>query len=243
MTKGFADIHQHLVYGVDDGPNTFRKTCAMLQMAKQNQVNRIIATPHVVPGVQDFDRDSFMKKLERTRSFCEHLELGIEIFPGAEIFYTEQTCKFLLEDRVPTLAGTGYVLVEFSPDVSYQQVQAAVENLSRDGYIPVIAHVERYRCVVSKPRSAYELKERFNVRYQVNCSTVIHGKGVLVNRFCKKLLSDGLIDAVATDAHNVDTRPIRMMEAYKVLEDQCGAAYAERLTGLDGGLVFSCPRS
>ena len=56
-------------------------------------------------------------------------------------------------------------------------------------------------------------------------------------------VDDGLIDAVATDAHNVDTRPIRMMEAYRVLEDQYGAAYAERLTGLDGVLVFSCSRS
>ena len=238
MTKRFTDIHQHLVFGVDDGPRTSRGSHAMLQMAKQNGIGRIIATPHVVPGVTAFDMDLFQKRMGRIRSFCEERELGVEVFPGSEILYTEQTCEFLSRGRVPTLAGTGYVLVEFSPDADYRQIQNAVEKLSRDGYIPILAHVERYKCMVSRPQSAYALKERLNVRYQVNCSTIIEGKGFAVNRFCKRLLNDRLIDAVGTDAHNIDTRPIRMMEAYEVLVDEYGAAYADYLTGVDGGLVF-----
>jgi len=238
MTKGFTDIHQHLVYGVDDGPKTFRKSCAMLQMAHENGVKRIIATPHVVPGVNNFDVESFLKKLERMRQYSEQQGIHVELLPGAEIFYTAQTCEFLIENRIPTLAGTQYVLVEFLPDVSYQQIRDASENLLRNGYIPILAHIERYKCLVSRPQSAFDLKERLKVRYQVNCSTVIHGKGILVNRFCKKLLQNGLIDVVASDAHNIDTRPVRLMEAYQVLEERYGAAYAEHLTGANGGLLF-----
>ena len=128
--------------------------------------------------------------------------------------------------------------MEFSPDINYRQIQNNLEKLSRNGYIPILAHVERYQCLVSRPQSAYELKERLSVRYQMNCSTVIDGKGFAVSRFCRKLLGDGLIDAVATDAHNIDTRPIRMLEAYEVLEERYGVAYAERITGVKGGLVF-----
>ena len=211
----------------------------MLRAAEQNGICRIIATPHVIPGVKAFDMALFLKRLERIRSYCEQWQLSVEVFPGSEILYTEQTCDFLNRDRIPTMAGTSYVLVEFSPDIGYRQMQSNLERLSRDGYIPILAHMERYHCLINRPQSAYELKERLNVRYQVNCSTIIDGKGFAVNRFSRKLLHDKLIDAVATDAHNIDSRPVHMMEAYLVLKDKVDEGYADWLTGVGGGLVFS----
>ena len=86
--KGFTDIHQHLIFGVDDGPGTSRGSYNMLRMAKQEGISRIIATPHVIPGIKDFDIPLFRKRLWRIRAFCERWQIGVEVFPGSEILYT-----------------------------------------------------------------------------------------------------------------------------------------------------------
>lgn len=238
MAISFTDIHHHLVYSVDDGPEAFHETEAMLRAAIRDRIGKIIATPHVVPGIEAFDLESFLWKLERIQLFCLREQLALEVFPGAEIFYTRFTRRLLDERRVPTLDGTDYILVEFSPVIGYEEIKDAVESLNRGGYIPILAHVERYRCLVGHPKRAYELKNQLNVRYQVNCTTIVHGKGFLVNRFCERLLRGELVDAVATDAHNVDTRPVLMMKAWRVLEKQVGTRYAARLTGMDGEFSF-----
>lgn len=237
MTRSFTDIHQHLVYGIDDGPKSFKETRMMVRAAERDRIGKIIATPHVVPGVQAFDLESFLEKLDRVRVYCAQRRPDVEVFVGSEILYTEATTRFLNERRIPTLAGTDKVLVEFLPGVRYEELRSAAESLLHNGYVPIVAHIERYQCLVSHPKRAYEMKARLDIRYQVNCSTVLDGKGFFVNRFCKKLLSDGLIDVVATDAHNTNTRPARMLEAYRLLKKQYGVHYAARLTGLRGGVI------
>lgn len=238
MSDRFTDIHHHLAYGVDDGPGFLQETELMIRAAIRDRIGMIIATPHVAPGMEAFDLESYLQKLEEMRLLCLRQQLEIEILPGAEIFYTEFTRRFLSERLIPTLADTEYILVEFSPEVTYQVVRSAVETLNRSGYIPILAHVERYRCLVKRPQRAYELKAKLDVRYQMNCWTVIKGKGFSVNRFCKRLLRDEMIDAVATDAHNVDTRPALMSRAYQALEKGVGPQYAAYLTGVDGGILF-----
>lgn len=236
--SGFTDIHQHLVFGVDDGPETFRETRAMVRAARRDGIGNIIATPHIAPGVVDFDLEAYYEKLERIRAYCAKLVPEVTVFSGAEIFYTETTCRLLKERRIPTLADTEYVLVEFSPEVRYENLADAVSGILRGGHIPVLAHVERYQCLAQHPNKAEELKQELDVRYQMNCSTILGEKGFFVNRFCKRLLRNGLLDAVATDAHNIDSRPVRMKEAYRLLCKEYGKEYATRLTGLEGGLIF-----
>ena len=70
--------------------------------------------------------------------------MELRILLGAEILYTDMTCRLLAEGRVPTLAGTEYVLVEFMPGVRYDALYKALEGILRAGYLPVVAHVERY---------------------------------------------------------------------------------------------------
>lgn len=230
--KGFTDIHHHLIHGIDaDGPRTFEDTCAMLRAARADGIRAIIATPHVMPGVYPFPAEAYCRNLHEARAYCRREEIDITIYPGAEIFYTEMTLRHLQDGRIPTMAGTSYVLVEFSTDVRYPYLLDALQNLSRSGYIPILAHPERYQCLVSHPRSAGHLKSQTGVRYQLNCSSIIKKKGFFLNRFCRVLLSEGLVDAVATDAHNVHRRPVAMKGAFARLLEHYGRGYAESLTG------------
>lgn len=230
--RGFTDIHHHLLFGIDgDGPQTKMATVRMLEAARGDGIDTIIATPHVTPGIYAFDMDDYLRRYERVSALAEATGGGLTILPGAELFYTEATCRLLEEGRVPTLSGSEHVLVEFSPGVRYDVMRDALWGLSRHGYVPIVAHVERYACLVHHPQRARDLRGQRDVRFQVNCATILHRKGFLLNQFLTRMLEGDLIDALATDAHNTKSRRVCMAAAYRALSRQYGARYAAKLTG------------
>lgn len=237
MKHRFVDIHHHLAYGVDDGPKNARDMQKMLRHAAKEGIGAIIATPHVTPGVQPFYEESYRKALASAREYCRESGLEIEIYEGCEVLYTEQTPRMLREGRVPTLAGTDYVLVEFSPDVRYSKLREALERISCEGFIPVVAHCERYECLVWRPSRVRSLRSELGAHFQINCSSIVRNKGFLLRRFVRIMLEEELADALGTDAHNVTSRPANMKAAWRIIRNKYGSAYARRLT--DGSLLFS----
>lgn len=237
MKRGFTDIHHHLLYGLDDGAQSEKEMHAMLRRAHDEGIVRIVATPHVTPGVQRFDVEQYARALEEARAYCAEKELPMEIYAGAEILYTDQTCRFLQERRAPTMADTEYVLVEFSPDVRFERLYRALAELQGRGYLPIVAHTERYQCLTRHPSRIEELKREIDVYYQVNCATIIHQKSIQERHFIKKMLDWDMIDCIATDAHRATkVRVANMRDAWETLRDEFGSVYANELT--DGRLIF-----
>ncbi len=235
---GFVDIHQHLLYGIDDGPANALDMGQMLMQAYEDGISTIIATPHIAPGVKPFDPQTLLFRLKEARSFCEQKRLDIAVYLGGEILFTPHTVRYLKERRLPTLAGTRHVLVEFAPDIPFEDLREAVRALLRAGVLPVLAHVERYHCLTHRIQNAHELKQDYQVCFQVNCSSVLEKKGFWESRFVRGLLEEEMVDFVATDAHNTSSRPVRMGEAYRVLEEKCGAGYARRVLGEGAGVLW-----
>lgn len=242
MKKKFTDIHHHILYGIDDGAATPQKMYEMLQKAAEDNIGRIVATPHVTPGVKRFDRDQYDRALCDARRYCDEKGLDIELYEGCEILYTSQTPNFLADGRIPTMADTDYVLVEFSPDVRFERFKEALDSLQGYGYLPIVAHVERYACLAQHPARAEKIKEEMDVYFQVNCSSIIGNKKSSMgnHRFVEKLLDWDLIDAIGSDAHSPNMRAVHMREAWQKLKKEFGAAYANELT--DGHLLFNVPR-
>ena len=198
----------------------------MLRAAAADGITCVIATPHVMPGIAPFDGERFRQRLAALQSWCRDQGQGLRLYPGAEIFYTPMTVQYLNEGRVPTMNGTAHVLVEFDPGERFEQIRKACGELTAHGYIPILAHTERYTALVRHPKAALALREEFGLAYQVNCSTIIAPKGFWQQRFIKALMKEGALDMVATDAHNVTTRPVRMKEAIAALA-RYGAEAAE----------------
>ena len=229
MRTGFKDIHHHLLYGLDDGPKNRAGMYRMLHKAAAEGITEIVVTPHVTPGVHLFDRKQYEKAFDLAEAYCEESGLDIKLHKGAEILYTDQTCRLLVEGKIPTMADTDCVLVEFSPDIRFDKLQEALRRLSSNGYRPIIAHIERYRCLTVWPSRAEGLKKEMDLFFQVNCSTVIEQSGFWERRFLKRMMKQRLIDAVATDAHGTKSRAAKMKKAYRVLQRQYGEEYAQLL--------------
>lgn len=217
--SSLCDIHHHIVWGIDsDGPKTMEDSKAMALAAVRDGITHIVTTPHVMPGIAPFDGERFRQRLAALQSWCRDQGLPLRLYPGAEIFYTPMTVQYLNEGRVPTMNGTAHVLVEFDPGERYEQIRKACAELTAHGYIPILAHTERYTALVRHPKAALVLREELGLAFQVNCGTVIAPKGFWQQRFIKTLLKEGALDMVATDAHNMSTRPVRMKEAIAALE-------------------------
>ncbi|MCE5343001.1 MAG: hypothetical protein LLF96_05340 [Eubacteriales bacterium] len=228
--NALIDIHHHLLYGMDDGPEKKEGMEQMLEAAYRQGVHAIIATPHLMPGIVPFSLDTLYRRVEEAQDICSVAGYDLHIFPGAEMMYTYQAERYLAQQRVPTLAGSSKILMEFSLDIRFEEMITAVQSVLRSGYFPILAHIERYPCLM-RGRNAERLKENYDVLYQVNGEFVLKGEGFFPKRAIKRLLLDGKIDFIASDAHDVDRRPCQLEEAYDKLVALVGERYADELTG------------
>lgn len=232
--NGMTDVHQHLLWGLDDGPDKPETTFEMLHEAHRQGIRRVIATPHANPGIEPVDLEKYFRHLEQTQRYCVDAGLDVTILPGAEIAWNYNTVSALRRGLVPTLAATDYVLIELWPTVTWQQVRSISEELLRAGYTPLFAHVERYHCFVWQPEKAIDFREEMPVRYQLNASTVLGSGGMWMKRFVRRLLDARCFDAVASDAHDCHYRPQRLRDAYETLLERCPADYAWALVNFEG---------
>lgn len=223
----FSDIHSHFVYGMDDGAQTREEMEAMLDAAWKDGVVELVATPHVMPGIRPFHEDRFQRHLEEARVYCRAHGYAMTLYSGAENLYTPAMISQAKDHCLVTIGNSRYVLLEFSPQISYDEIVEAVSLLERSGYIPVLAHVERYRAL--RGFQLHRLKERSSVLCQINCTSAIDG-GTLLERFqVRRWLCEKLIDYIATDSHDCSRRPTCMTETYTLLARRYGKDYIKRL--------------
>lgn len=231
MMRGFTDIHAHFVYGVDDGPRTPEDMYRMLDAANADGITCLFATPHATPGIYPFPQDKLDQGLAEARAYCKQMEYEISLFEGAEILYTPAMERFAQERKLPTLADSNIILIEFVPDITMAEMKQALSLVQDTGYKAILAHIERYSCMFGL--GAYRIKEKFDVDYQLNCASIIKRRGFFKDLCIDKWLKDGLIDFVATDSHDPVRRPTCMQRTYSELERRCGFECAGKLTGLD----------
>lgn len=110
-----VDIHCHILYGVDDGSDDLAETVEMLRLAERGGTVKVIATPHSnVPGsYRNYWCAELESRLALINSELKREGVGIEVYPGQEIFTTTETAGLLREGKLITLNSSRYALVEF----------------------------------------------------------------------------------------------------------------------------------
>ena len=134
----------------------------------------------------------------------------------------------LKSGRVMTLAGSDYVLTEFSGGDGYGRIRGRIDELIANGYIPVMAHVERYS-FFQKDVGALEEFRRMGVLIQINADSILGADGWKVKRTCAKILKNDLADIVASDCHDVYDRRNRMQKCMDHISAKYGKGRAQRL--------------
>jgi protein-tyrosine phosphatase len=105
-----------------------------------------------------------------------------------------------------------------------QMTQEAV----RFGYIPVIAHVERYEFVMDDPECLDELRE-MGALVQVNADAVLGMEGRGAKKLCRILLKNDLVDLIASDSHGINERACHMQQCFDYVAKKYGPERARLL--------------
>ena len=144
------DIHSHILPEIDDGSASWEETLEMLELAYNEDVHIIVATPHYGLYNPGFNIKEARQLVAEMNHRIEDLPFKINVFLGNELYYVPGIVRDVVDGKVSTMAGSSYVLVEFSESVEYDTVKSAVDEFTRAGYRPILAHVERYRNILDK---------------------------------------------------------------------------------------------
>lgn len=224
----FTDIHTHILPGVDDGAKDKDISMAMLRMAWKDGIRRIVLTPHNKPSRRNVSFKTIQKLSEQLLEEARQEGMEFTFCPGNEIYYRSDMIGDLEEGRACTMADTSYVLVEFNPMDDFDYIRNGIYQVLAAGYRPIIAHVERYSCMLSKPSRVEELKN-MGCYIQVNAGSIMGQYGFSVKQMTKKLLKQQLIHFVASDAHDTDKRAPRLSDCAKYVTKKFGESYSNRI--------------
>ena len=139
------DIHSHIIFGVDDGPRTIEESRSLLMDAYNQGVRTIVATSHRRIGMFETPEDTIEKNFKSVQKLSKEVASDLTVLYGAEIYYSSELMDKLEKKMIPSINGSSYVLIEFSQNTKFWEIKTSLTNVLRLGFIPVIAHVERYQ--------------------------------------------------------------------------------------------------
>lgn len=227
----YLDIHTHLLPGIDDGAQSFAEAVGMLEVAWRAGTTHLVATPHMFhsglgsddPAAVTAAFSAFTERLDRLRcAEPSRLPDEIQIDLGAENYVGIELIRAVEAGRVLTLAGSRFLLVEFSPLTTATAARHALSRIQDSGYVPVVAHVERYAFLQDEPAMLEQLVEGGCVA-QVNAAAILGRHGLRIAQLADDWLRHRLIAVVASDGHGLSTRRPELAEA----SDHLAARYGE----------------
>lgn len=226
---GYTDMHSHILPGMDDGARDIHQALEMLRIAGEEGIETIYATPHFMPGKGCPDRESILKALKSLRKAAETEGLRVSLRCGAEYYFRQEVLELMEAERIVPLEGTDCVLTEFGPCEEGKYIRRAVCDILDRGYIPVIAHVERYGSLMKNGYEDIREMRRIGALIQINTGSVTGAYGSRAKRNTRLLLRENLADLLGTDAHSDGKRAPRIKNCADYLYRKLDRGYAERL--------------
>lgn len=224
----YIDIHSHILPGMDDGARDLETGIRMLRIAADDGISQIILTPHNKPGHHTVSPFQMAAKVEELRSCLRKEGIEMKLYIGNELYYRSGLIQEIEDGRAYTLAGSHYVLVEFSPLEDYDYIRNGIYALLTGGYYPILAHAERYRNVCTRKSGITDLVE-MGCHIQVNAGSVMGKCGLGAKQLTRKLLKQHLLHFIATDAHDFGKRAPHLAGCAAYVRKKSGEAYGREL--------------
>jgi protein-tyrosine phosphatase len=229
------DIHHHLLFGLDDGSPDVETSLAMIDMAIADGITHIVCTPHsnhrylFQPEVND----------EQSAVLRERAKGQITLGLGCDFHLSYDN----LEDAMKhppkySINHKQFLLVEFADALIPTSINEAFYELGIAGLRPIITHPERNSVIKQNPERLLEWLQA-GCTVQITAGSLTGRFGKTAQKLCHQFLEKNWVHFVATDAHNLETRPPRMREAFDIIAEGYGQETAERLCVQNPLAVFN----
>ncbi|WP_299677770.1 CpsB/CapC family capsule biosynthesis tyrosine phosphatase [uncultured Dokdonia sp.] len=214
--SGTPEIHCHVLPGIDDGAKNIETSLILINKYKELGCPSIIATPHTMYGIYD----NTPTTIESSYASIKDQVNDIQLKYSSE-YMIDDNFGELLNDKNIIPLYENYVLIEMSYFQPPENFKDIIFKMGTLGYIPVLAHPERYAYYHNKPEILTDFKAR-GCLLQLNALSLSEHYGESCQKMAFKLLKDGLYDFIGIDTHKIE-------HLQKIEHMKFSSAYAESL--------------
>jgi len=197
-----ADMHSHLLPGIDDGSPTMKMSLQLISGMVALGYTKLITTPHIMWDMYKNRKETILQKLEELRLAVKAEGLAVEINAAAEYFLDDHVAG-LVKNNEPLLTISGnMVLVEFSMVHPSMSLKDILFEMQMQGYQPVIAHPERYFYLEHSKEFYEELKD-IGCLFQLNILSLSNYYGKSAQELAQYLIRKEYYELVGSDLHHI----------------------------------------
>jgi protein-tyrosine phosphatase len=219
------DIHCHILPGIDDGAESLEISVAMAEMAIEEGITHVIATPHASPNHAFLPDLISQRRDELQRRFDGRLILAT----GCDFHLSFENLQEIRRDAARfTLNQKNYLLVEFADFSIPAALDRSLHELKLAGIHPIVTHPERNPLIRAQPDRLFNWL-RQGCYVQVTAQSLLGGFGKSAQLAARDWLNAGAVHFLASDAHNTNSRPLRLKEAFEELARKRGEEVAQAL--------------
>jgi protein-tyrosine phosphatase len=223
------DLHSHLLPGVDDGPKTMEEALAIARAAVADGIRISVLTPHISPDFGDNNRRSLQAVFDDFASRLKLEAIPLEVRLAAEVRLSPELLDMMVDDEllfVGNVDGYRILLLEFPHEMIPVGSDKLVTMLLRHKIRPLIAHPERNQAVMEAP-DRIRTFAALGCWLQLTAASLAGRLGELPQSTAFRMIDDGWNCVVATDCHNVTTRPPHLSIGRDALARRHGDAFAK----------------
>jgi tyrosine-protein phosphatase YwqE len=196
-----VDLHSHLIPSIDDGANDIDESISLIKSLKELGYQKLITTPHIMFDTYKNDANIIKQGLNliNDRLIQENIDIDIDI--AAEYYIDDGFLDKLQNDQILSINGK-YLLFETSYISKPIQLEDTMFAISSAGYVPLMAHPERYRYIKDFKQEYARFKD-LGVMFQVNINSFggYYGKDAYAKAMF--LSKEGMIDFLGSDTHHI----------------------------------------
>ena len=194
-----CDLHTHVLPGVDDGASNMEYALQMLSNAAASDVALLAVTPHCNRPyeMQNYLDDSLLERFAQLQQAAQ--DIPVRLVLGAEVLADAFLPQLLHQKKIPSINGSRYLLTEFPADADPDFFQDTLQSILAVGYIPLIAHPERYLSVCKMPQIVAPWLD-MGCHLQLTGGSIMGEYGKTVQRTAAWLLQQDFVTCVASDA-------------------------------------------
>lgn len=200
-----SDMHSHLLPGIDDGSKTMEESIEMILALKELGYQKLICTPHVMYGYYHNTTEKILSVFEQLKQELILRKIDIDLGVSAEYNFDEELLARLEKKDLLTFGNSSYQYLLFECSYFNEPVglDALIIEIFAKGYLPVLAHPERYPYFASNPQVYADLKSK-GVLFQLNINSLtgMYSKGV--QQTATWLVEQDYIDFIGTDVHKIE---------------------------------------
>jgi protein-tyrosine phosphatase len=225
------DLHNHLLPGIDDGAGDMQTSLAMARLAVENGITHMVCTPHIHPGRYENSAAGIRKACDAFIAALAEADVPLRVSCAAEVRFSSEMLTGVLDGSIPFLGewqGKKVLLLEFPHGDMPFGGERMTEWLLQQNIIPLIAHPERNKGLMQHPAKLKPFLKQ-GCLLQLTAASVAGRFGDPARRLAHAMLEEGVVDIIATDAHNLDHRPPELLPGLEEAARILGEREAQRL--------------